>query len=71
MAATLKVAKRARSNRAPPPRPIKNRKFMQTLSLETFKVLEAISETRGVSLQELLRARIIPDWLKAYKNETE
>jgi len=48
---------------------MKNRKFMQTLSPETFAALEAISRSRGVSLQELLRAQVIPDWLRSYRNQ--
>jgi hypothetical protein len=68
MAAPLQVARKKGSNLTRL-RPVKNRKFMQTLSVDTFATLEAISRSKGVSLQELLRARIIPDWLKSHRNE--
>ncbi len=52
-------------------RPLKNRKFMQTLSTETFAALQAISRERGISLQELIRAQVIPDWLRLHRSEAE
>jgi hypothetical protein len=39
-------------------------KFMQTLSIPVYRTLLAIAKKKGVSLQELLRAEIIPEWLK-------
>jgi hypothetical protein len=39
-------------------------KFMQTLSVPIYRALLAIAKRKGVSLQELLRAEIIPEWLK-------
>ena len=39
-------------------------KFMQSLDPEIFKQLQEIAEKRGITIQELLRAVIIPDWLK-------
>jgi hypothetical protein len=44
---------------------------MQTLSTETFAALQAISRERGISLQELIRAQVIPDWLRLHRSEAE
>ena len=37
---------------------------MQTLSVPVYRALLSIAKKKGVSLQELLRAEIIPEWLK-------
>lgn len=39
-------------------------KFMQTLDEEIFNRLQEIANSRGITIQELIRAVIIPDWLK-------
>lgn len=39
-------------------------KFMQTLDDEIFNRLQKIANERGITIQELIRAVIIPDWLK-------
>ena len=39
-------------------------KFMLSLRDENFKLLVDESEDRGISVQELIRAVIIPDWVK-------
>jgi hypothetical protein len=39
-------------------------KFMAALSDEMFQVLLREAKSRGISVQELLRAIIIPDWIK-------
>jgi len=39
-------------------------KFMQTLDDEIYNKLKEIAELRGISVQELIRAIIVPDWLK-------
>lgn len=41
----------------------RKKKFMQSLSPEVYKELERIARHRGATVQELLRAVIIPDWL--------
>lgn len=46
-----------------------NKKFMQTLAIDTYSALESIANSRGVSIQELIRAQIIPDWLRANRQE--
>ena len=39
-------------------------KFMLSLRDESFKLLVSEAEERGISIQELIRAVIIPDWVK-------
>jgi predicted DNA-binding ribbon-helix-helix protein len=39
-------------------------KFMQTLDDEIYAKLTEIAKQRGISVQELIRAVIIPDWLR-------
>jgi len=39
-------------------------KFMLSLRDENFKLLITEAEDRGISVQELIRAVIIPDWVK-------
>jgi predicted DNA-binding ribbon-helix-helix protein len=42
-------------------------KFMQTLDDDIFKKLNEIANNRGITIQELIRAVIIPEWLKERK----
>ena len=44
-------------------------KFMQSLNQEIYNRLRTIAKTRGITVQELIRAVIIPDWLKEKKKE--
>lgn len=37
---------------------------MQTLGEEIYNQLQEIADSRGITIQELIRAVIIPDWLK-------
>ena len=39
-------------------------KFMLSLREENFKLLEDEADDRGITVQELIRAVIIPDWVK-------
>jgi predicted DNA-binding ribbon-helix-helix protein len=39
-------------------------KFMQTLEQEVYNKLQALAKERGITVQELIRAVIIPEWLK-------
>jgi predicted DNA-binding ribbon-helix-helix protein len=39
-------------------------KFMQTLDEEIYNKLQEIANNRGITIQELIRAVIIPDWHK-------
>jgi hypothetical protein len=40
-----------------------NKKFMQTLENETYHAIMKEASSRGATVQELLRAVIIPEWL--------
>jgi predicted DNA-binding ribbon-helix-helix protein len=42
-------------------------KFMQTLDDDIFQRLNAIANSRGITIQELIRAVIVPEWLKEKK----
>ncbi len=44
-------------------------KFMQTLDEEIYNRLQEIAGQRGITLQELIRAVIIPDWLTEMQNK--
>jgi Ribbon-helix-helix protein, copG family len=46
-------------------------KFMQMIDPSVYAELEAIAEERGISVQELIRAIIIPEWLKSLKTKQE
>jgi hypothetical protein len=39
-------------------------KFMLSLRDENFKILVSEAQDRGITIQELIRAVIIPDWVK-------
>lgn len=38
-------------------------KFMQTLDDAIYRELEKIAKRRGISIQELIRAVIVPEWV--------
>jgi predicted DNA-binding ribbon-helix-helix protein len=40
-------------------------KFMQTLDDEIYRKLEHVAKQRGITVQELIRAVIIPDWMRS------
>ncbi len=40
-----------------------NHKFMQTIGEEMFNELERISDEKGIRVQTLVRAVIIPEWV--------
>ena len=42
-----------------------NVKFMQTVDTGVYSELKTLARDRGVNVQELLRAVIIPDWMKS------
>jgi len=39
------------------------KKFMQVLDQDRYDALDRIAGERGVSVQELIRVRVIPEWL--------
>lgn len=43
-------------------------KFIQTLSDTVFADLKKIADEKGISVQELIRAVIVPDYLKEEKH---
>ena len=40
-------------------------KFMQSLDVEVYSRLETIAKDRSISIQELMRAVVVPEWLKS------
>ena len=42
-------------------------KFMQTLDESVFRILQKEARERGTTIQELIRAVIMPEWLKGEK----
>ncbi len=48
----------------PQPHGVLMAKFMLSLRDENFHLLTTEAEQRGISIQELIRAVIIPDWVK-------
>ncbi len=38
-------------------------KFMQSLNDHMYKELEKLAKQRGITVQELIRAVILPEWL--------
>jgi hypothetical protein len=40
-------------------------KFMLSLDKEVFGELERLAKERGIAVQELLRAVVIPEWIRA------
>src|SRR5438132_978824 len=45
-------------------------KFMQTLDDTIFRELEKIAKKRGISIQELIRAVIVPEWVTGHNGCT-
>ena len=41
-----------------------NEKFMQTLEKEVYRELVSMATERGVTIQEFLRAVVVPDWMR-------
>ena len=39
-------------------------KFMQSLDDEIYNKLQGLAKNRGITIQELIRAVIIPEWFK-------
>ena len=39
-------------------------KFMHSLDPQVYVELSRVAKEKGVSVQELIRARIIPDWIR-------
>jgi Ribbon-helix-helix protein, copG family len=41
-------------------------KFMQTLDDMIYRELEKIAKRRGITIQELIRAVIVPEWINGH-----
>jgi len=48
---------------------MRTRKFMQTLDNRLFLELEKMARGRGITVQQLLRAVIVPEWFKSENPE--
>jgi len=46
-------------------------KFMQTLDEEIYSKLDELAKQRGISVQELIRAVVVPEWLKTREQQTQ
>jgi hypothetical protein len=46
-----------------------NVKFMQTIERDVFRQLRETARERGVSVQELMRAVIVPEWMAGYRGK--
>jgi len=44
-------------------------KFMQSLDSQVYIELSRLAKEKGVSVQELIRALIIPDWIRRRDNQ--
>jgi len=47
-----------------------NAKYMQTLDSHVYSELKRLAKERGVSVQELVRAVIVPDWMRANRKRS-
>ena len=47
-----------------------NAKYMQTLDSHVHSELKRLAKERGVSVQELVRAVIVPDWMRANRKRS-
>ena len=45
-------------------------KFMQVLDRGIFLKLKEMAKSRGVTVQELIRVLVIPDWMRKSQEET-
>ena len=43
-------------------------KFMQTLDDIIYRELEKIAKRRGITIQELIRAVIVPEWINGHND---
>jgi hypothetical protein len=43
-----------------------NVKFMQTVDSDVYRQIRAMAKERGVTVQEFLRAIVLPDWMSSH-----
>jgi hypothetical protein len=48
-----------------------NTKFMQTLETDVYKQLKAMARDRSITVQEFLKAVVVPDWLRSNGKDSE
>ena len=48
---------------------VKTRKFMQTLDSKLYLELEKVARKRGITVQQLLRAVVVPEWFRNENTE--
>jgi hypothetical protein len=48
-----------------------NTKFMQSLDKNVYTELRRMAKERGITLQEFLRAVVVPDWLRTNNGHAE
>jgi len=46
------------------------KKFMQSLDDRFYEELRKIAESRGISIQELIRAIVVPEWLESFRKRS-
>ncbi|HEY4657544.1 MAG TPA: hypothetical protein VIH34_03565 [Candidatus Bathyarchaeia archaeon] len=51
-------------------RQILGRKFMQTLNDQVHRELSTLAQQRGITVQGLIRAVIVPEWVNSRENKT-
>ena len=44
-------------------------KYMQTLDYHVYSELKRLAKERGINVQELVRAVIIPDWMRTNQKQ--
>jgi hypothetical protein len=49
----------------------KSVKFMQVLDRSIFLRLKDVSKSRGVTVQELIRVLVIPEWMRQFEDESK
>lgn len=54
----------------PTGRPPIGKKFMQTLDNQVYRELSKSAQQRGVTVQGLIRAVIVPEWVNSQENRT-
>ncbi len=46
-------------------------KFMQTLNEQMYRELEKLAKKRGVTVQELIRAVVLPEWMTHQRTDKQ
>jgi len=54
------LKRKKQHNTVPPP----TKKFMQTLNHPVYGMLAKIAKRTGITVQDLIRARVVPEWIR-------